>query len=409
MLAALDKGVKGGRWFSLMDKVYAPANLAAAWKRVRSNRGAAGVDGQSVARFERDAQKYLDELHRELRAGTYRPSAVRRQWISKPGTAQKRPLGIPTIRDRIAQTALRHVLEPIWEAKFAEQSYGFRPGRSCKDALRRVQALLRSGHTWVVDADIQSYYDTIEHGRLLSEVAKEVADSKVLGLIEAFLGQPVMEDSSKWTPEEGIPQGSTFGPLAANISLHPVDEALVREGYEVTRYADDLVILCTSEREADRALARLREEMTGRGLTLHPEKTRVTTVHRKGGFDFLGYHFEQKGRRPREKSLVKFKDRVRELTRRLNGNSLPTIIARLNAVLRGWFEYFKHSSKRTFPPLDAWIRMRLRSILLRRNRKRGVGKGLCHYTWTNGYFAKLGLFTMTTARAAASRPRKRAH
>jgi RNA-directed DNA polymerase len=409
MLAALEKGVKGGRWFSLMDKVYAPANLAAAWKRVRSNRGAAGVDGQSVALFERDASKYLDELHRELQDGSYRPSAVRRQWISKPGTSQKRPLGIPTIRDRIVQTALRHVLEPIWEAKFADQSYGFRPGRSCKDALRRVQALLRGGYKWIVDADTQSYYDRIDHGRLLAEVAKEVADGKVLGLIEAFLGQPVMEDSSKWTPEEGIPQGSTVGPLMANVYLHPVDEALVREGYEVTRYADDLVILCKTEREAIAALARLREEMTGRGLTLHPEKTRVTNVHRAGGFDFLGYHFEQKGRRPRKKSLVKFKDRVRELTRRLDGNSWTTIIKRLNATLRGWFEYFKHSSKRTFPPLDAWIRMRLRSILIRRNKKRGVGKGLCHYTWTNGYFAKLGLFTMTTARAAASRSSKGAH
>ena len=409
MLAALEKGVKGGRWFSLMDKVYAPANLAAAWKRVRSNRGAAGVDGQSVARFERDAPKYLDELHRKLRDGTYRPSPVRRRWISKLGTTKKRPLGIPTIRDRIAQSALRQVLEPIWEAKFADQSYGFRPGRSCKDALRRVQALLRSGHKWVVDADIQSYYDSIDHARLLAEVGKEVADSKVLGLIEAFLGQPVMEDTSKWTPGEGVPQGSPVGPLLANIFLHPVDEVLVREGYEVTRYADDLLILCTTKREAERALERLRKELTDRGLTLHPEKTRVTNVHRAGGFDFLAYHFEQKGRRPRKQSVVKFMDRVRELTRRLDGNRLPTFIDRLNAVLRGWFEYFKHSSKRTFPPLDAWIRMRLRSILIRRNKKRGVGIGLCHYTWTNSYFAKLGLFTLTTAMASASQPRKRAH
>jgi RNA-directed DNA polymerase len=219
-----------------------------------------------------------------------------------------------------------------------------------------------------------------------------------------------MEETSKWTPEEGIPQGSTMGPLMANVYLHPVDEVLGREGYAVTRYADDLVIQCRTEQEANVALARLSELITGCGLTLHPEKTRVTSVHRRGGFDFLGYHFEQKGRRPRKQSLVKFKDRVRGLTRRLNGHSMPAIITRLNAVLRGWFEYFKHSSKRTFPPLDAWIRMRLRSILLRRNKKRGVGKGLCHYTWTNGYFsAKLGLFTMTTARAAASRSLKGAH
>jgi RNA-directed DNA polymerase len=190
MLTALETGVKGGRWFSLMDKVYAPANLAAAWKRVRSNRGAAGVDHQSVEAFERHAEKYLDELHRELREGRYRPSAVRRQWIPKPGTSQQRPLGIPTVRDRIVQSALRHVLEPLWEVKFADQSYGFRPGRSCKDALRRVDELLHAGYSWVVDADIQSYYDSIDHGRMLTEVAKEVADGKVLGLVEALLKQP---------------------------------------------------------------------------------------------------------------------------------------------------------------------------------------------------------------------------
>jgi len=408
MLAALDKGVKGGRWFSLMDKVYSPANLAAAWKRVRSNRGAAGVDGQSVARFERDAPKYLDELHRELRDGKYRPSAVRRRYIPKPGTAKKRPLGIPTVRDRIVQTALRHVLEPIWEVKFADQSYGFRPGRGCKDALRRVQTLLRSGSTWVVEADIQSYYDSIDHVRLLAEVAKEVADGKVLGLIEALLGQPVMEDTSKWTPEEGIPQGSTVGPLLANIYLHPLDKAMGRIGWEVTRYADDLVIQCRNEGEAHAALRRLRQEMTKLGLTLHPEKTRVLNA-RHHGFDFLGYHFEGRSLRPREKSLVSFKDRVRELTRRRDGNSLPTIIERLNAVTRGWFEYFKHSRKTIFEPLDAWIRVRLRTILKWRQKKRGIGKGRCHYVWTNDYFAKLGLFTMTTARVLARQSLKGAH
>jgi len=408
MLAALDQGVKGGRWFSLMDKVYAPANLAAAWKRVRSNRGAAGVDGQSVARFERDAQKYLDELHRELRDGTYRPSPVRRRWISKPGTSKKRPLGIPTVRDRIVQTALCHVLEPIWEAKFADQSFGFRPGRGCKDALRRVQGLLRTGSKWLVDADIQSYYDSIDHDRLLAEVAKEVADSKVLGLIEALLGQPVMEDTSKWTPEEGIPQGSPLGPLLANIYLHPLDKAMGRIGWEVTRYADDLVIQCRNEGEARAALRRLRGEIASLGLTLHPEKTRVVNAHQQS-FDFLGYRFEGRSLRPRDKSLASFKDRVRELTRRRDGNSFPTIIERLNATLRGWFEYFKHSRKSTFPPLDAWIRRRLRTILNRRQKRRGIGRGRCHHVWTNSYFAKFGLFTLTTARTSASQSSKGAH
>lgn len=408
MLAALEQGVKGGRWFSLMDKVYARANLAAAWKRVRRNRGAAGVDGQSVALFERDAARYLDELHRELKEGMYRPSAVRRRYISKPGTAQKRPLGIPTIVDRIVQTALRHVLEPLWEVKFADHSYGFRPGRGCKDALRRVESLLRDGYTWVVDADIQSYYETIDHGRLLSDVAEEVADGKVLSLVKELLGQPVMEDTAKWQPEEGIPQGSTIGPLMANIYLHPVDKAMKCIVWETTRYADDMVIQCRSAGDAHAALRRLRQEMAKRGLTLHPEKTRVVNVNQQG-FDFLGYHFHGTSKRPRDKSLVSFKDRVRELTRRRDGNSWKTVIARLNTAVRGWFEYFKHSSKRTFPTLDAWIRMRLRSMLLRRRRKKGVGRGWCHYDWTNEYFAKLGLFTMTTARAVASQSSRGDH
>jgi RNA-directed DNA polymerase len=409
MLAALETGVKGGRWFSLMDKVYAPANLAAAWKRVRSNRGAAGVDRQSVEIFERHAPKYLDELHRELREGRYRPSAVRRQWIPKPGNAQGRPLGIPTVRDRIVQSALRHVLEPIWEVKFADQSYGFRPGRSCKDALRRVDELLRAGFTWIVEADIQSYYDSIERARMLAEVAKEVADGKVLYLVEALLEQPVMEEASKWTPEAGIPQGSSIGPLLANVYLHPVDEAMVRARFELTRYADDLVILCQTESEANEALARLREEMTRCGLTLHAEKTGVVDMSQPGGFDFLGYHFEGNEKRPRRKSLVKLKDNVRGLTKRNNGHSLEAIIARLNPILRGWFEYFKHSHRWTFTSLDGWVRMRLRCILRRRHKKRGVGRGWSNMRWPNAFFAKLGLFTMTTARASARQSLQGAH
>jgi RNA-directed DNA polymerase len=409
MLAALEKGVQGGRWFSLMDKVYAPANLAAGWKRVRDNRGAAGVDHQSVEQFESHATKYLEELHRELREGRYCPRPVRRQWIPKPGTNQERPLGIPTVRDRIVQSALHHVLEPIWEGKFVDQSYGFRPRRSCKDALRRVEALLRGGYTWVVDADIQSYYDSIDHGRLLDEVAGQVADGKVLQLVKAMLAQPVMEQLSEWTPEEGIPQGSSLGPLLANVYLHPVDETMVRAGHEMTRYADDLVILCRSEREAIAALAILRDELTRRGLTLHPEKTRVVDMSVPGGFDFLGYHFEAGKKWPRGKSIAKLKENVRSLTKRNNGHSMQTIVTRLNAVLRGWFEYFKHACRGTFRPLDGWIRMRLRSILRRRHRAKGAARGWSNIRWPNAYFAKLGLFTMTTAREIARQSLRGAH
>ena len=244
---------------------------------------------------------------------------------------------------------------------------------------------------------------------MMAEVTKEVADGRVLGLVEALLQQPVMEDASQWTPDEGIPQGSTVGPLLANVYLHPVDEAMVRAGHELVRYADDQVILCKTEQEAQEALARLREELTGRGLTLNPEKTRVVDMSQPGGFDFLGYHFERGEKRPRRKSLVKLKDSVRGLTKRNNGHSLEAIIARLNPVLRGWFEYFKHSHRQMFTSLDGWIRRRLRSILLRRQKKRGIARGWSNIRWPNAYFAKLGLFTMTTARASACQSLKGAH
>jgi RNA-directed DNA polymerase len=240
-------------------------------------------------------------------------------------------------------------------------------------------------------------------------VAKHVADGKVLQLVEAMLEQPVMEQASSWTPEEGIPQGSTLGPLLANVYLHPVDEEMVRAGHELTRYADDLVILCRSEQEAVAALAQLRDAMTRRGLTLHPEKTRVVDMSEPGGFDFLGYHFEAGQKWPRSKSLMKLKDNARALTKRNNGHSMKAIIARLNAVLRGWFEYFKHARGSTFPSLDSWVRMRLRSILRRRHRGRGAGRGWSNIRWPNVYFAKLGLFTMTTARETACRSLQRAH
>ncbi len=219
----------------------------------------------------------------------------------------------------------------------------------------------------------------------------------------------VMEEASKWTPGEGIPQGSTAGPLLANIYLHPVDEEMAREGYETIRYADDQVTLCRTEQEAQKALARWREEITRRGLTLHPEKTKIVDMSQPGGFDFLGYHFEANKKWPRKKSVVKLKDKVRSLTKRCNGHSLLTIITRLNVVLRGWFNYFKHSHRWTFEPLDGWVRMRLRSILRKRHKGRGVGRGLSNIRWPNVYFAKLGLFTMTTARASACRSLQRAH
>ena len=260
MLTALDTGVKGGRWYSLIDKVYHRTTLtmAADWV-TRDERKAAGVDHVSPAQFARRRSEEVDKLAEQLRRGTYRPQAIRRVYIPKPGSREQRPLGIPTIRDRVVQAALRDVIEPIFERDFAEHSYGFRPGRGCKDALRRVDQLLKSGYGYIVDVDLKSYFDTIPHDRLMARVAEKISDGRVLGLIEMFLKQGVLEGLSEWTPEQGTPQGAIISPLLSNIYLDPLDHLMAERGFEMVRYADDFVILCRTREEADRALAVIQE------------------------------------------------------------------------------------------------------------------------------------------------------
>lgn len=408
MLQALEEGVKGGKWFSLMDKVYAPRNLAAAFAQVKRNKGSAGVDHVNIAEFEAHLDENLGRLHEQLRAGTYRPQRVKRTYIPKPGSTQMRPLGIPTVRDRVVQTALRNALEPIFERDFAAQSYGFRPKRGCKDALREVAKQLEAGQHWVVDADIQSYFDTIPHDRLMEQVRLKVADGKVLSLIEDYLAQEVMDDGVCWTPETGSPQGAVISPLLANIYLDALDHAMARKGFRMVRYADDLVALCKSEAEAKAALEVVAQWMAGNGLRLHPDKTRLVDFLNSDGFDFLGYHFQVSKqhppralRWPRKKSIGKLKDRVRVLTRRTNGDSMEFIVRRLRPVLRGFFEYFKHSNMTAFDRIDTWVRLRMRSILRRRAGLRGRGRGADHQRWPNAYFRTLGLFSMVEARALA--------
>jgi len=242
MLTALENGVKGGKWFSLIDKVHAMPNLRAACTRVKANAGAAGVDRQTSEMFERHVETKLPKLSQELRNGNYRPQPVRRQWIPKPGKGgEKRPLGIPTVRDRVAQAAVRNVLEPICEKDFAAHSYGFRPRRGGKDALRRVSELLEQGYTWVVAADLKSYFDTIPQSRMLERVRQKVSDGRVLGLLQAYLQQPIMDELTQWTPESGTPQGAGLSPLLSNIYLDPLDHQMAEAGYEMVRYADDFV------------------------------------------------------------------------------------------------------------------------------------------------------------------------
>jgi RNA-directed DNA polymerase len=402
MLAALETGLEGGKWFRLIDKVWAEKNLGRALEKVIENGGSAGIDRQSIRDLGRHKEEEIAGLQRELREQSYRPQAVRRVWIEKPGSKEKRPLGIPAVRDRTVQGALRHVIEPIFERDFAPQSYGFRPGRGCKQALRRVEELLESGHGWVVDADLKSYFDTIPQERLMERVAEKIADGRVLALIKAMLKAGVMESAKDWEPSEsGTPQGSVISPLLSNIYLDPLDWLMAESGYEMVRYADDYVILCRSESAAQAALGKVREWVAKEGLTLHPEKTCIVEASQRGGFDFLGYHFERGMKWPRKKSLARLKDTIWDKTRRTRGGSLPKICGELNQTLRGWFEYFKHSKATAFATVDGYVRGRLRSLLRQRARRRGKGHGRDHQKWPNAYFTAMGLYCLKQAHRAA--------
>ena len=382
-------------WFTLVDKTYAPANLGSAFQKVWANGGSAGADKQTVAHFARQAESELTGLHEQLRDGTYRPQPVRRAWIPKPGSKEKRPLGIPAVRDRIVQAALRHVLEPIFETEFAGNSYGFRPGRGAKDALRRVDTLLKAGHDWVVDADLKSYFDTIPHEGLMALIKERVADGRVLALVERFLRAGVLERAKGWQPtERGTPQGGVISPLLANLYLDPFDHQMERAGWELVRYADDFVILCRSQTQAQAALGQVQAWMEEAGLTLHPEKTRIVNANAPGGFDFLGYHFERGMKWPRKKSLMKLRERVRAKTLRVGGRSLKYIVADVNRTLRGWYGYFQHSKANTFGSVDGYVRRRLRSLLEKRRGRTRQGLGAAQQRWPNEWFARRGLLSL---------------
>ncbi len=402
MLATLEQSsVRGGKWHSLIDKVYRSDNLYSAYREVAANQGAPGVDNITIEDFTAALVRNVTKLEQQLRDGSYRPQAIKRVHIPKPGTTETRPLGIPTVRDRVVQNALRHVLEPILERQFAEHSYGFRPNRGCKDALRRVDHLIKRGFKYTVDVDLKSYFDTIPHHRLVQELRKYVADNQVVGLVEKFLQARVLDGLDQWTPMAGAPQGAIISPLLSNLYLNELDHQMAEEGHQMTRYADDLVVQCQTREEAEAVLAKVHAWTTERGLTLHPTKTKIVHVDEEG-FEFLGYRFLKHRRFPRQKSLAKFRETIRGKTRRNNGRSLRTIIANVNRTSRGWYEYFKHSWRTTFSDVDGWVRMRLRSILRRRMGRRGRGHGLDHQRYPNKYFAEQGLFSLATAHACES-------
>lgn len=398
MLTALENGVKGGKWFSLIDKIYGTINLVGAWEKVRANKGAAGIDRVTVEKFGERLGHYLQEIQEDIKVRRYRPLAVRRRYISK-GKGKMRPLGIPIVKDRVVQAAVKQAIEPIFEKEFVDMSYGFRPGRGAKDALKAVDEAIKEGYVWVVDADIQGYFDAISHELLMERVERRISDGRVLELIQSFLKANIMEEMNEWTPDRGTPQGGVLSPLLANIYLHDLDILMTEKGYKMFRYADDFVILTRDQASAGQALGIVKQWTEQNELTLHPEKTHIGNCMIEGqGFEFLGYRFESGNRTVRKKSMDKLKDAVRVKTKRTCGISIEMVIAGLNPMLRGWFEYFKHAHKWTFESLDGWIRRRLRTILRQHEKRPGRGRTLGdHMRWPNKYFKVKGLFSLKDA------------
>jgi RNA-directed DNA polymerase len=410
MLATLERGITGGKWYSLDDKVWKMENLQRAVKKVAAGKSLNKQDGRKCRRYAEQSAQRLPQLQRMLKEGRYEPKPAQRVWIPKPGSKEMRPLGVPPVENRVVEMALRNVLEPIFEHTFAEHSYGFRPGRGAKDALRRVDQLLQEGKCWVVDVDLKGYFDSIPQDKLMIAIQEHVSDGAVLELIRRFLKQGVMESGKGWSPtEQGTPQGGVLSPLLANIYLNPLDHLMAKRSRKISRYADDFIIQCESEAEARQVLEEVRQWVEQAGLILHPTKTRIVDASQAGGFDFLGYHFERGMKWPREKSLAKFKEAIREKTKRTRSGSMKQIIEETNRTLRGWMNYFKHSIANIFPNLDGWVRGRLRTIQRKRHKGKGRARGIDHQKWPNAYFAGLGLISLALTRAQAANAHRETH
>jgi RNA-directed DNA polymerase len=404
-----------GKWYSLIDKVYALPNLQQAWQQVAANGGAKGSDGMTIACFAENAEARLAELSADLRAKTYRPQPVRRVFIPKSGGGQ-RPLGIPSIRDRIVQQALRQILEPIFEAKFSKHSHGFRPKKGCATALSVVDQAIKYGYQWVVDADLQAFFDTVDHRKLIAALNEEIADGSVLNLITRILkaGVWLPETAAVEPTELGTPQGGPLSPLLANVYLHHFDQRMVQAGYGLVRYADDFVIFAKSEGEAAAALTLARQVLEEEwGLRLHPEKTRVVSVTH--GFEFLGFHYfrdpttGQLRKAVRPKSVRRFREAIRARTPRLKNQRKPKarrltvrrlaknqalrrMIASLNRFLRGWHWYFKavwSPYDTPFRDFDGFVRARVRAAITGR-----VGSGWWNQRLPNALLRELGLIPL---------------
>jgi group II intron reverse transcriptase/maturase len=364
--------------------------LRQAFLAVKRNRGAAGVDRVSIKMFAANLEDNLAALMRELKDGSFRPLPLRRVYIPKgPGTKKLRPLGIPVVRDRTAQEVIRRLLAPIFEPRFHDHSYGFIPGRNCHQAIERALACHREGYRVVLDADIQGFFDNLPHAVIMAAVAAEVADGNILDLLERFLAAGVMEDGVFQPTTIGTPQGGVISPLLANIVLDRLDWQLQAAGYRFVRYADDFVVLCQTRAQAQEAQEIVQRTLRELGLRLSPEKTKITSYGK--GYDFLGFHLSARSRRMRDKSVQKFKSKIRELTPR-HYNLDGTVIAKLNRVVRGTANYFAtafSTCRWAFQKLDSWLRMRLRCMKRKRKNYNDNGK------LRVGYFRrKLGLLTL---------------
>jgi len=348
-----------------------------------------------VKQFDEQAEAQLARLREELQSKRYRRLPARRVWVPKPGSTEKRPLGIPAVRDRTVEAALRNVLEPIFENDFARCSYGFRPGRGCREAVKRVEELLAQGLVWCVDCDLKSYFDTIPHAGLMALVKRRVVDGSVLALIEQCLKAGVLEELKGWQPtERGTPQGAVVSPMLANLYLNPLDHQMEQRGWAMVRYADDLVVLCRTKEEAQDVLNFLRAWTEAAGLSLHPTKTRIVNETEEG-FDFLGWHFRGGNKWPRKKSLKKLQEKLRPLTKRTNGRSLGQIIAKTNPILRGWHGYFRESHPSGLRGPDGWLRRRLRAMLRKREKRPGYGLSQADsQRWPNRWFSAQGLWSL---------------
>lgn len=405
MVEAIDRYRQAGRrWHLLFDKLYAEPNLKAAWAQVEGNGGAAGVSGQTIAQYRDGLEKRLLDLTKKLKEQSFEPRPIRRVYIPK-GNGKQRPLGIPEVEDRIVQAALVRLIEPVFEKKFLGCSYGFRPERSAHNALAELVAAMEAGFTQIVDADITDCFGSIPWTPLMEEVAREISDPKVLGLVKRFLKAEVMEGLERWQPEEGTPQGAVLSPLLANIYLHRFDEEMTRAGNRMVRYADDFVILCRTAQEAEEAKEKAKQTLAEMGLHLHPEKTRIVDATRET-FQFLGYEFWPQGwRLPRDSSKNRLHDRIRAKTPRNPGRSLRVVIASLNYTLRGWYAYYRHCWWTALKDVDGFVRRRLRSILRAFNKRKGTTRRLDNFRYPNRIFERLGLVSLDKKHLAEAGPK----